>query len=45
MGGGGGGLYRRGGAPGSTNLDVINNFDERQLLCLRFNESGRHKEP
>jgi hypothetical protein len=38
MGGGGGGLYRRGGVSSSTNLDVINDFDERQLLCLRFNE-------
>jgi hypothetical protein len=42
MGGGGGGLYRRGGASGLTNLDVINDFDERQSLCLRFNESGHH---
>jgi hypothetical protein len=23
----------------------MNGFDERQLLCLRFNEPGRHKEP
>jgi hypothetical protein len=45
MGGGGGGLYRRGGASGSTNLDIINDFDERRLLCLRFNEPGRRKEP
>jgi hypothetical protein len=27
------------------NLDVMNDFDERQLLCLRFNELGRRKEP
>ena len=32
MRGGRGGLYRRGGASGSTNLDVIKSFDERQLL-------------
>ena len=32
MSGGGGGLYRRGGASDSTNLDVIMGFDERQLL-------------
>ena len=29
---GGGGLYRRGGASDSTNLDVIMGFDEQQLL-------------
>jgi hypothetical protein len=23
----------------------MNGFDERQLLCLRFNEPGRRKEP
>jgi hypothetical protein len=45
MGGGGGGLYRREGASGSTNLDVVNDFYERQLLWLRFNEPVRHKEP
>ena len=27
-----GGLYRRGGASGSTNLDVVKSFNERQLL-------------
>jgi len=32
MRGGMGGLYRRGGASGSTNLDVVKSFDERQLL-------------
>ena len=32
MRGGRGGLYRRGGASGSTNLDVVKSFDERQLL-------------
>ena len=26
------GLYRHGGASGSTNLDVVKSFDERQLL-------------
>jgi hypothetical protein len=44
MGGGGGGLYRRGGALGSTKLNVINDFDERQLLCLSFNEPRHRKE-
>ena len=32
MSGGGPGLYRRGGASDSTNLDVIMGFDEQQLL-------------
>ena len=32
MSGGRGGLYRRGGALVSTNLDVVKTFDERQLL-------------
>ena len=32
MRGGGGDLYRRGGASDSTNLDVIMDFDEQQLL-------------
>ena len=32
MRGGDGGLYRRGGASDSTNLDVIMGFDEQQLL-------------
>ena len=32
MRGGRGGLYRRGGASGSTNLDVVKSFNERQLL-------------
>jgi len=32
MRGGRGGLYRRGCASGSTNLDVVKSFDERQLL-------------
>ena len=32
MSGGGPGLYRRGGASDSTNLDVVIGFDERQLL-------------
>ena len=32
MRGGGGGLYRHGGASDSTNLDVIMGFNEQQLL-------------
>ena len=32
MSGGEPGLYRRGGASDSTNLDVIMGFDEQQLL-------------
>ena len=32
MSGGGAGLYRRGGASDSTNLDDVMDFDERQLL-------------
>ena len=32
MSGGGPGLYMRGGASDSTNLDAVNGFDERQLL-------------
>ena len=32
MSGGGDGLYRHGGASDSTNLDVIMDFDERQLM-------------
>jgi hypothetical protein len=32
MRGGRGGLYRREGASGLTNLDVVKSFDERQLL-------------
>ena len=32
MSGGGDGLYRRGGASDSTNLEIIMGFDEQQLL-------------
>ena len=32
MRGGRGGLYRRGDASGSTNLDVVKSCDEQQLL-------------
>ena len=37
MRGGRGGLYRRGGASGSTNLDVVKRFDEQQLLVQLSN--------